>query len=417
MGLFVATYTNHDLIMKNRDIVDWDNSSINIDKIDKLNSHWSGIIREINKQGAPYGEKAALIHMERTDEFEDVDIPTLGLPNENNEKVTYSEKTFTGERNYYIRGELWKNHWITPGEKSLIIGDDKTDYPIYYIAEADGSHITKDKLNDSGRWLWFSPKCINSLLEQRDGKLVWYTKDTGRVGANDEGLVHFGINKLGFINVFAKDISYLPLWQQKIWVSFNIQPDGGVSKELLMAQVKANPATTQAPEKYICYGHEYLNKEFLRLYQFPFFTNNTEYKNILNNVNRFTSISEDGFYELAKNLTKISIELINTKAIKKIPKLSIDKNLGSIKTLEQFIIQKLNFDKISAQNYTSLLAGIYELRIRDSHIKNTLSDEDKIELYKMLNIDSKLSYIEQGYYLLSNYCSFIFNFVELLRTI
>jgi hypothetical protein len=417
MGLFVATYTNRDLIMKNRDIVNWEHSSIKIEKIDQLNSHWSGIFREINKQGAPYGEKAALIHIERTDELENDDVPTLGLPNENNEKVSYSEKTFSGEKNYYISGELWKNHWITPGEKSLIIGNDSPDYPIYYIANADGSHIAKEKLKDSGRWLWFSPECINSLLVQRDGKLEWYTKDTGRVGANDEGLVHFGVNKLGYINVYAKDISYLPLWQQQIWVSFNIQPDGGVSKELLMSQVKATPANTQAPEKYIDYGHKYLNKEFLRLYQFPFFTNNSEYKNILKNINRFTSISEDGFYELAKNLTKVSIELINTKAIKKIPKLSIDKNLGSIKTLEQFLIQKLNFDKNEARKQTSLLAGIYELRIKDSHITNSLKEEEKTELYNMLNIDLKLSYVEQGYYLLSNYCSFIFNFVELLRTI
>lgn len=417
MGLFVATYTNRDLIMKNRNIVDWDNSSITIDKIDQLNSHWSGIIREINNQGAPYGEKAALIHIERTEELENDDVPTLGLPNENNEKVSYSEKTFSGEKNYYISGELWKNHLITPGEKSLIIGNDSPDYPIYYIANADGSHIAKEKLKDSGRWLWFSPECINSLLVQRDGKLEWYTKDTGRVGANDEGLVHFGVNKLGLINVYAKDISYLPLWQQQIWVSFNIQPDGGVSTELLMSQVKATPANTQAPEKYIDYGHKYLNKEFLRLYKFPFFNNNSEYKNILKSVHRFTSLSEEGFYELAKNLTKISIELINTKDIKKIIQVNPKDKLGSIKILEKFLFQKLKFEEQKAKQYISIIAGINELRILNSHIKEALKEEEKIELYEMLNIDSNLSYLDQGYSLLANYCSFIFSLVAILQKI
>ena len=66
--------------------------------------------------------------------------------------------------------------------------------------------------------------------------------------------MHFGINSLGFVNVYAKDIALLPEWQQKIWSGYNISPEGKVSEELLASQVKAEPAKTQAPEDFLAEG-------------------------------------------------------------------------------------------------------------------------------------------------------------------
>ena len=39
--------------------------------------------------------------------------------------------------------------------------------------------------------------------------------------------MHFGVNALGFVNVFAKDIGFLREWEQQIWAGFNVGPEGG----------------------------------------------------------------------------------------------------------------------------------------------------------------------------------------------
>jgi hypothetical protein len=53
---------------------------------------------------------------------------------------------------------------------------------------------------------------------------------------------------LGLITVYAKDLAYLPEWQQQIWAGFNISPEGGISKELYASQVKAVAPRTLAPK-------------------------------------------------------------------------------------------------------------------------------------------------------------------------
>jgi len=71
------------------------------------------------------------------------------------------------------------------------------------------------------------------------------------VGCSPDYTVHFGINSLGLLNVYAKDIGLLPEWQQRIWAGYNVGPDGKVSKELLASQIDAEPADTQAPEAFL----------------------------------------------------------------------------------------------------------------------------------------------------------------------
>ena len=47
---------------------------------------------------------------------------------------------------------------------------------------------------------------------------------------------------------YAKDVALLPDWVQRLWVGFNISPEGPVAEELFNAQAKGEPAETQAPE-------------------------------------------------------------------------------------------------------------------------------------------------------------------------
>ncbi len=107
---------------------------------------------------------------------------------------------------------------------------------------------------------------INLILTNRDTVLSWYTRHTGGIGFSRWGLIHFGVNQIGLITVYAKDIALLPDWQQKIWHAYNVSPDGKVSVELLMSQQKAKPAHTLPPEEYFKIELRRLDDNFKKTY-------------------------------------------------------------------------------------------------------------------------------------------------------
>lgn len=148
-----------------------------------------------------------------------------------------------------IIGELWRTEWVEPGTHSTRVRGDQVPTGIHYIVNASGERLPSESLKDENdpRWLWFRPQVILSLTGRRGGGLTWYTRETG-VCCSPAYNVHFGINAAGLITVFAEDVAGLPVWQQQIWADFNTAPEGGVSEELLSAQMAARPAKTVAPE-------------------------------------------------------------------------------------------------------------------------------------------------------------------------
>ena len=113
------------------------------------------------------------------------------------------------------------------------------------------------------RWLWFNPAAIKVSLSYRGASLQWHTRETGTISMAQDGGVVFGVNQLGLVNVYAKDIAYMSLWQQKIWSGFNVAPDGGVSRELLASQAEGTPANSKAPEAFLLEGRDALNQAML----------------------------------------------------------------------------------------------------------------------------------------------------------
>jgi hypothetical protein len=77
-------------------------------------------------------------------------------------------------------------------------------------------------------WLWFRPSIIRQLVSEPKSRIRWYTQDTGEVGPTSNQMLHFGINRLGLINVLGYKMGQLPEWAQKMWVTHNVSPDGGL---------------------------------------------------------------------------------------------------------------------------------------------------------------------------------------------
>jgi len=182
------------------------------------------------------------------------------------------------------------------------------------------------------------------------------------------------MNDLGLINIFAQDICFLSEHHKKIWAAFNVSPEGKVCKELLMSQVNAEPARTFAPEFLLFKVTEILDTEFKakfgkNLFEYHIFQDNINLK-----IQRFCVLNLEDLFKLAQLITKYVIERINIDNIDSI--LTKDySGLGSIKKIEKLLSQF----SIDGYNLTSVLVGVYELRLAESHLSSSdLDDSIKI---------------------------------------
>ncbi|MEO1110037.1 MAG: hypothetical protein AAFX90_19150, partial [Pseudomonadota bacterium] len=239
------------------------------------------------------------------------------------------------------------------------------------------------------KYLWFKPSVVPALLERRGSCLDWYTADTGGVSASPDTLVHFGLNRLGLVNTYAYDIARRPLWERKIWIAHNCRPDGGVSEELMKAQMECSVAETHSPEKLLPEAIEWLEANFRDKFGLPLFRAHHETETLLKTNHRFRALDEAGLRSLAKDVVKVTIERINKKSILKALSESESK-LGTLKLLEQ-LIAKFTSDDYAKQRMAPLF-GLYDLRSADAH----LSSSDIDTCYQRLGVDRSLPIVFQG---------------------
>lgn len=405
MALYITSYRDRAEVVENVAHLSWKEKSLTEKKgMDR----WEGGIFEIHEGGMAFGEKTAVFHAARTDVDPEEDVPTFGLPTNDNVKSKSWVKKYHERKLYRVEGELWRNEWIEPASKSPLVRRDKIPPTIFFITDAEGNQENRETLVSSSRWLWFRPDVVIALTHYRGGSLSWYTKDTGSVGCSPDDNVHFGINNLGLVNVYAKDIGILPDWQQKIWAGHNISPEGKVSKELLASQMKAEPANTQAPEAFLLKGLAKLNHLAKAKYGITIVRSHEQIPKLIERSHRFRATDKNGLFALAKDLARITADSFDAKAMQKIVAPPKGIKWASLKSLENLLATIV--DSSHAKAMLSPLFGIYELRLADAH----LSRKDIEGAFKLLRVDCKLPTIIQGYQLLNSCVSSIY---EICRVI
>lgn len=270
------------------------------------------------------------------------------------------------EGHFWIRGALWRTEWVEAGSLSTRVRGDSDPHTITFALENDGTRAAADQLMGAMSWLYFEPTVVSALLRHRSAKLRWATAETGSLGATANG-VHFGVNILGLITVFAKDIGRLQPWEQRLWSAHNVTPDGGVSRELFAAQMEVNPAATVAPEKQLLGALTDLDAAFTRRHGSPLLREHVTVPLLAGRAHRFAAAEADGLLDLAKELTRIFIERIEVDAIIKaiaLPK--ADKKPSSLKALEKLVANYRSHAEASAM--MAPLFGIYDLRLADAHL-------------------------------------------------
>jgi hypothetical protein len=407
MGLYMASYYSRDVVVEDASFISWKNGSHSEENI---NERWEGRILEIHEGGFPFGEKMAVFHIARTDVDEADDIPDLSeKPSDKNTKSSSWERGFEGRKLFTVIGELWRNDWIEPANISPRVKGDKSQPTIFYIVNEKGEKEDSNALAHSGKWLWFKPDVIMALAHRRGGGITWHTRNTGSVHCSPDYEIHFGMNNLGLVNVYAEDVAILPEWQQQIWVGYSIGPDGGVSAELIASQVRAIPAETQAPEEYLRKGIEIANALAKEKLKISLFRDHELLSDLFEKTHRFRAIDETGLFALAKDVTRLIADSLDITAMQSIVPPPPKTNWGSLKSLENLMASQIEAEK--ARNIISALVGAYELRLADAH----LPGKDVQEAFDLLNIDRSLPTVIQGYQLLHSCVSSLFGVINVLK--
>ena len=385
--LYVSSYRSRTEICADRAHIIWSEPPISEEDIGQ---RWQGRITKIHEGGMPYGESWSIFHVSRTDVDDDEDVPEFEVPANNNVETSTTQKSFGGPKLYRIDGELWRTEQIEPSDLSTrVMGHDRLS-SIEFIVDAAGTKETRGGLVSSGRYLWFKPEVVPVILSTRGALIGWYTRDTGKLSIGVDQGVHFGINTLGLINVYAKDIGLLPDWQQRIWSGFNVAPDGKVSKELLDSQMRAKPAKTPAPERYLRQVYDDINELFQSKYGAPLFRDHQATDEIFDKAHRFRALDQGGLLSLAKDLARLTIESINSRLLRETIGGTINPKWHSIRLLEEFLATQTNAKE--PRKLTSVFAGINELRQADAHLPSSELDS----ALELAGISKEDIPIEQG---------------------
>jgi len=345
-----------------------------------------------------FGGNWGMFRAWRTDVDEGEDAPLMGPENDSNTNHESSNVHRGGYTGVRVEGEFWREEWIDHQSKSLRVrGDTDSNLP-QFIVETDGTRMRSEELDheDIGRWLWFRSSVANEILSFRAFKLEWYTAETGSINSTSGFKTHFGINNSALITVYAYDIARLPPWEQRVWAGHNVAPEGKVSRELLDAQVRTQPASTFAVEEKFFGSMRLLEDLFRRKYGISLFTHDIDDSEAGQQISRFASKDRASLLRLAKDIIRVFSDRLNIGELRKLSTHQEKSKLGSNKLLQSILAEKIGDDK--AKQIFAEIAGAYDMRVGDAHPTGS-----KItEAIDLAGVDEKDLPLRQGEQLIHN---------------
>jgi len=312
---------------------------------------------------------------------------------------------FPPERRFHYRGlgALWRTEWFEPGTTSIRVRGDEEPGNVTFAVGTSGERKSATECVRAMTYLAFEPALVPALLRYRSGSLGWYSRDTGGIGAATNG-VHFGVNHLGLITIFAKDIANLDGWEQPAWAAHSVALDGGVSTELFDTQMNCKPASTRAPETQIAPVLKDLNTKFEGRFGAPLLRDNEAIGGIVRRAHRFRAVEHDGLLALAKDLSRLLMERMDIAQLRSAAETPAKDKLGSLKALERLLEKAVSGDE--AREMMAPLFGIYDLRNADAHLGSSLEESG----FQRSKVDRKSPLVDQGRQLLEA-------FVETVRSV
>ena len=208
---------------------------------------------------------------------------------------------------------------------------------------------------------------------------------------------HFLNNDIKLVEVDTFDIARLAAWEQHIWAAHNVAPEGKVSNELLAAQVRAQPASTHAPEALLFQSMRMLEEGFQKEHQISLFTHDIDAAAAMQQISRFASKDQASLLRLAKELIRAFSDRLNIRDLRKLSTHAEKDKLGSNKLLQDILSQKIGVDE--ARKIFAEIAGAYDMRVGDAHPTGS----KVTDAIKLAGIDQDSSFLKQGEQLIHNF--------------
>ncbi|TDR39698.1 hypothetical protein DFR29_11586 [Tahibacter aquaticus] len=409
MALRLFKFRIRQCVETKADIVNWPETP---HEIEDEHGRFVGMAHEIFEGGMPVGRSVAVFKMWRTDDM-DSDVPLLGEETEENTDGKTWGVEQSGTTLHQYSGENFSAEWIEPAAGSRRVRGDKVPSAVSFLIEADGTLANADDLNDEdiGRWLWFSPTVVLEVLAQKGSSLKWHSQDTASLMMSSGERVHFGMNTIGNVTVYAHDVARLPEWQRRLWAARNVSPEGGVSEELVSAQVRTEPAETKAPEAEILDLMKWVDEGCQARYGFALFRHRSDLAELVAATHRFKARDHTSLLALAKNVARLTADLFDETALKKALNTAKDDKSRSLKLVERLLA--LDVGEENAYALLTPLSGIYDLRLSDAHLpKSDLSDA-----FSRTGIDASVSFYHQGLQLMSAWASSLLSIGKVMHQI
>jgi hypothetical protein len=339
-----------------------------------IHGEWEGTCGDIHEGGGPYGMETAVLHMWRESVNPNEDVPEMPHPSTETAARTKSYMVKAqGRKLTALSGRIWLKHWVPAAAKSPRIRRDEVEPRVHFQVEnQEQKTLAGSALEKYRGWLWFKPSVIRHLLGQTRSRIKWFTQDTGEVGPASNQMLHFGINRLGLINVLGYKMGQLPEWVQKMWVTYNVGPDGGLSEELHMSQNLARPANTAGSESILWHNLQLMQKRTALAYGQQILKQMPPDSEFFRLVHRFYCDSFEDVCALCKELHRIVCEpidigLLNSRIDPANAETSNKQGLRQIKRVALW----LGALKLDGRKITQALAGVADLRQGDAHAKSS----------------------------------------------
>lgn len=308
---------------------------------------------------------------------------------------------------YRASGALWRTEWFQAAGASTRVRGDPEQGAATFAVGPNGDRKSPAECVGAMTYLAFRPTLVAELMRYRGGSIGWYSRDTGGLGAATKG-IHFGVNSLGLITIFAKDIADIDPWEQRIWAAHSIPLDGGVSEELFDTQMNCRPANTKAPETQLPDVLKELGQVFSDRFEGTLFHEHDAAAKLLRGVHRFRAVEHDGLLALAKDLNRLAIEPLDVELLRAAAGAPKEK-VGSLKALERLAAQVIGTE--TARLLMAPLFGIYDLRIADAHLGSSLIESGLARA----KVDPGAPPVQQGRQLLETFVDTISQLTEVLR--
>ncbi len=269
----------------------------------------------------------------------------------------------------WVSGALWRTEWFEPGPLSLRVRGDQDAAPTTFALDNQGGRRTPAELHGAQSWLYFRPELAMALARHRGFELHWGSEQTGGIGATGNGL-HFGLNGLGLINIFAKDIAALASWEQRIWGAHNVPPEGGVSAELFAAQMELRYPETTAPETQVADALTHVDTRLSAFVGAPLLRDHDAVPSLLTRIHRFRAAEHEGLLLLARDLSRVFTERADVAPLHQRLGLKAGDKTGSLKSLQQLAAAQTNAE--AAAHLMAPLFGVQDLRGAAAHLGDQL---------------------------------------------